>query len=106
MVSYTSVPAAQGQDQFDVLVFTQDDPYHRDNIPAGMRAFEEMSRIHHFGFTWTMDADVFTTDQMKEFDGGRSFYSALGHHPELYDDERYREFIFGGVFWAATGKGE
>ncbi len=40
-----------------------------------------------------------------EFDGGRSFYSALGHHPELYEDERHMEFIYGGIFWTATGRG-
>ena len=39
----------------------------------------------------------------QEFDGGRSFYSALGHNPELYEDERHQELIYGGIYWAATG---
>lgn len=40
-----------------------------------------------------------------EFDGGRSFYTALGHIAETYSDWMFREHIYGGIFWAATGKG-
>jgi len=41
----------------------------------------------------------------REFDGGRSFYSALDHNPETYEDERHLELIYGGIYWTATGKG-
>lgn len=40
-----------------------------------------------------------------EFDGGRSFYTAMGHMPENYQDELFLEHLFGGILWAATGKG-
>ncbi|MEX0845325.1 MAG: ThuA domain-containing protein [Balneolaceae bacterium] len=40
-----------------------------------------------------------------EFDGGRSFYTAMGHMPENFSDELFLEHIFGGILWAATGKG-
>ena len=40
-----------------------------------------------------------------EYDGGRAFYTALGHMAETYKDELFLEHIYGGVFWAATGKG-
>lgn len=40
-----------------------------------------------------------------EFDGGRSFYINLGHMPESFADKMFREQIFGGILWAATGKG-
>lgn len=40
-----------------------------------------------------------------EFDGGRSFYTAMGHMPENFRDELFLEHIFGGILWAATGKG-
>jgi type 1 glutamine amidotransferase len=39
------------------------------------------------------------------FDGGRIFVTALGHTPELYDDSVYLEHIYGGIYWAATGRG-
>ena len=41
----------------------------------------------------------------QEFDGGRSFYTALGHMPGLYADENFLKHIIGGIYWAATGRG-
>ncbi|MBO6525084.1 MAG: ThuA domain-containing protein [Balneolaceae bacterium] len=40
-----------------------------------------------------------------EFDGGRSFYTALGHMADTYTDKIFLEHIYGGIYWAATGKG-
>lgn len=40
-----------------------------------------------------------------EFDGGRSYYNALGHMPETYSDTMFLEMLYGGIYWAATGKG-
>lgn len=39
------------------------------------------------------------------FDGGRSFYTALGHVPETFSDDLFLEHIYGGLYWAATGRG-
>ncbi len=41
----------------------------------------------------------------QEFDGGRSFYTALGHLPAVYSDELFLEHLYGGIYWAATGQG-
>jgi type 1 glutamine amidotransferase len=41
----------------------------------------------------------------QHFDGGRSFYTALGHLPATYDDAVFRHHLFGGIYWAATGRG-
>lgn len=41
----------------------------------------------------------------QQMDGGRSFYTALGHLPATYSDERFQHHLFGGIYWAATGKG-
>lgn len=40
-----------------------------------------------------------------EYDGGRAFYTALGHMPETYSDRLFLEHVYGGLYWAATGKG-
>ncbi|MGQ8366101.1 ThuA domain-containing protein [Glaciecola sp. 1036] len=40
-----------------------------------------------------------------EYDGGRSFYTALGHLPAVYKDQVFLEHLYGGIYWAATGKG-
>lgn len=39
------------------------------------------------------------------YDGGRSFYTALGHTPADYSDAFFLEHVYGGLYWAATGKG-
>ena len=41
----------------------------------------------------------------QEFDGGRSFYTALGHLPAVFEDDLFRDHLYGGIFWAATGRG-
>ncbi|SNR78072.1 hypothetical protein SAMN06265371_11315 [Lutibacter agarilyticus] len=41
----------------------------------------------------------------QDFDGGRSFYTTLGHIPEAYNDPWFLAHIYGGIYWAATGLG-
>lgn len=36
----------------------------------------------------------------QEFDGGRQFYTALGHKIEYYSDPALRQHILGGILWA------
>ena len=40
-----------------------------------------------------------------EYDGGRSFYTGLGHLSAVYGDTLFLEHLYGGIYWAATGKG-
>lgn len=35
----------------------------------------------------------------REFDGGRTFYTALGHTSESYDEPAFRAHIWGGITW-------
>ncbi|MEA5140915.1 ThuA domain-containing protein [Arcicella rigui] len=39
------------------------------------------------------------------YDGGRAFYTALGHIPLTYSDQTFLDHLYGGIYWAATGKG-
>ncbi len=41
----------------------------------------------------------------QEYDGGRAFYTALGHLPATYSDAAFLHHIYGGIYWAATGNG-
>jgi cytochrome c len=36
-----------------------------------------------------------------EFDGGRAWYTALGHQPEAYAEPLFLEHLLGGIRWAA-----
>ncbi len=38
------------------------------------------------------------------YDGGRSFYTALGHIPSIFSDPVFLNHLYAGIFWAATGK--
>jgi type 1 glutamine amidotransferase len=39
-----------------------------------------------------------------QYDGGRSFYTALGHQPSDYTNNAFLDHIYAGIYWAATGK--
>ncbi len=41
----------------------------------------------------------------KEYEGGRVFYTALGHMPATYSDADFMHHVYGGIYWAATGNG-
>jgi len=38
-----------------------------------------------------------------EFEGGRAWYSALGHKIEYYSDPQFTRHILGGILWAMNG---
>jgi type 1 glutamine amidotransferase len=38
------------------------------------------------------------------YDGGRSFYTAMGHVPAVFADPAFLNHLTAGIFWAATGK--
>lgn len=38
------------------------------------------------------------------YDGGRSFYTALGHIPTNFSNEAFLNHLYAGILWAATGK--
>ncbi len=40
-----------------------------------------------------------------EYDGGRAFYTGLGHLPATYSDASFLHHVYGGIYWAATGNG-
>lgn len=39
----------------------------------------------------------------QEFDGGRQWYTSLGHRPEHYEDARFMRHILGGIQWVVGG---
>ena len=49
--------------------------------------------------------DFHPVSWFQEYDGGRAFYTALGHLPATYSDAAFLHHIYGGIYWAATGNG-
>jgi len=44
--------------------------------------------------------DYFPLAWYQEFDGGRQWYTALGHDPKHYQDENFVKHLTGGIQWA------
>lgn len=53
---------------------------------------ENDKRLDTFG-------DVFPSVWCQEFDGGRSWYTSLGHNKEDYKEDDLRNHILGGISW-------
>ena len=41
----------------------------------------------------------------QQYEGGRAFYTGLGHLPASYGNAMFLSHLYGGIYWAATGKG-
>jgi len=61
----------------------------------------------------TIDERTYTGGKMPDYhpiawyhnyDGGRSFYTALGHLPTNFSNEAFLNHLYAGILWAATGK--
>jgi glucose/arabinose dehydrogenase len=89
----------------DTFAFT-DEIYNFDRNPRSDHAI--LLTIDEAGFifpnipnTPSMGADH-PVAWYKEFEGGRSFYTNLGHRPETWDDPLFQQHILEGLRWAAA----
>lgn len=73
-------------------IITVDDTSYNPNVQWGNKIGKGMGGFHPIAW-------------YQYFDGGRSFYSALGHLPEVFKDQKFLSHLYGGIYWAATGKG-
>jgi len=87
------------------------------NLPAEWKRFDEL-----YNFKWiskdihvliTIDEKSYTGGEngdyhpmswYHEYDGGRAFYTALGHTDESYADPLFLGHLLGGIKYAMTGK--
>ena len=47
---------------------------------------------------------IFPLAWCQEYDGGREFYTALGHKIEYYSDPNFQKHILGGILWVMRVK--
>ncbi len=57
-----------------------------ENVGKGMGDFHPIAWYHNY-------------------DGGRAFFTGLGHVPQVFSDNLFLDHLYGGIYWAATGKG-
>ncbi len=83
-----------GEEKIDGLNYlvTVDESTFDPNVQWGPRVGKGMGDFHPI--SW-----------YHEYDGGRAFYTALGHVPATFSDDIFLDHLYGAIFWAATGKG-
>ncbi len=115
--SFQSHPS--GADQFQDATVRIEDPTHPSttDLPAEWVREDEWynftanprEKVHVLATldesTYNPGPDAMGDDHpiawCSNFDGGRTWYSALGHQPEHYDEPLLRQHILGGIQWAA-----
>lgn len=83
-------------DDFHVLL-TVDESTYNTEVSWGASGSREARTGHGMG-------DFHPVSWYHEYDGGRAFQTALGHLPATYSDPVFLHHVYGGIYWAATGK--
>lgn len=73
-------------------ILTVDESTYDAKVKWGENASEGMGDFHPLAW-------------YHEYDGGRAFYTALGHMDDTYQDDFFLQHLYGGIYWAATGRG-
>lgn len=68
-----------------------DETTYNAKVNWGARKAEGMGKLHPLAW-------------YHNYDGGRSFYTALGHLPTNFSNEAFLDHLYAGILWAATGK--
>lgn len=82
-----------------------DEFYYVDNMPEGLHVLlaGDLTKLEDPGkaqYPGKKFGDEFPLAWRHELDGGREWYTALGHKPEYYSDPRFTRHILGGILWA------
>jgi uncharacterized protein len=82
-----------------------DEFYYVDNMPEGLHVLlaGDLVKLEDPGkekYPGKKFGDEFPLAWRHEFEGGRVWYTALGHKPEHYADARLVKHILGGILWA------
>ncbi|MDB5246788.1 MAG: ThuA protein [Segetibacter sp.] len=72
-------------------VLAVDETTYNPKVQWGPKKGEGMGKVHPV--SW-----------YHNYDGGRSFYTALGHLPTNFSNEAFLNHLYAGIRWAATGK--
>jgi type 1 glutamine amidotransferase len=65
-------------------------------LAVDLTTIEDTGRTEYPGSTF---GDLFPLAWYHKYDGGREWYTALGHNPEHYSDTLFRRHLMGGIMW-------
>lgn len=88
-----------------------DEFYYVDNMPQGLHVLiaGDLVKLDDPGkekYPGKMFGNEFPLAWRHEFEGGRVWYTALGHKPEHYADVKLAKHILGGIQWAMGAPAE
>jgi type 1 glutamine amidotransferase len=72
-------------------ILAVDESSYNPKVDWGTKKGEGMGKFHPIAW-------------YHNYDGGRAFYTALGHMPGDFTDAAFLNHIYAGIFWAATGR--
>ncbi len=86
-----------------------DEFYYVDNMPAGLHVLlaGDLTTLEDPGkdkYPGKKFGDEFPLAWRHEFEGGRAWYTALGHQKEHYSDPKFMQHVLGGIRWAVGEK--
>ncbi len=82
-----------------------DEFYYVEHMPEGLHflLMGDLKNLNDPGkdtYPGRQFGDEYPLSWRHEFEGGRSWYTALGHQPEHYTDPRLTQHLLGGLLWA------
>lgn len=82
-----------------------DEFYYLDNMPQGLHVLlagdlTKLDDPNKDKYPGKLFGDEFPLAWCHEFDGGREWYTALGHQKEHYADPMFTKHLLGGILWA------
>lgn len=72
-------------------ILAVDETTYNPKVNWGTKKGEGMGKVHPV--SW-----------YHNYDGGRAFYTALGHIPSIFSNDAFLNHLYAGILWAATGK--
>ncbi len=72
-------------------ILAVDESSYNPKVQWGEKKGEGMGKLHPVAW-------------YHNYDGGRAFYTALGHMPTDFSNPDFLNHLYAGIFWAATGK--
>ena len=86
-----------------------DEFYFLDHMPTGLHVLlagdlTTLTDPAKDKYPGKLFGDEFPLAWRHQFDGGREWYTALGHKPEHYSDPKLTQHILGGILWAMGEK--
>ena len=86
-----------------------DEFYYVHHIPEGLHVLlaGDLTKLEDPGkdkYPGKLYGDEFPLAWRHQFDGGREWYTALGHQPEHYADPLFTRHLLGGIRWAMGEK--